>query len=204
MAENTNKYVVDGYSFSSRNDYEKALKEKEAISYIVANTNMADMKSVLKVYNMSVDKKSFQTVIGLEFVGNMRKSLISSGIVSKDTLTNIPVPKITGASKTAASAGSTALDTNAEKYKKAYENAVAGRTIKNIVIAFLILIIAAMLVITSQSKYSIFTYFTDYKAEMENELIDQYASWKSELDKREQELDKREQELSKKEKGRSK
>lgn len=204
MAENTNKYVVDGYSFSSRNDYEKALKEKEAISYIVANTNMADMKSVLKVYNMSVDKKSFQTVIGLEFVGNMRKSLISSGIVSKDTLTNIPVPKITGASKTAASAGSTALDTNAEKYKKAYENAVAGRTIKNIVIAFLILIIAAMLVITSQSKYSIFTYFTDYKAEMENELIDQYASWKSELDKREQELDKKEQELSKKEKGRSK
>lgn len=204
MAENTNKYVVDGYSFSSRNDYEKALKEKEAISYIVANTNMADMKSVLKVYNMSVDKKSFQTVIGLEFVGNMRKSLISSGIVSKDTLTNIPVPKITGASKTAASSGSTALDTNAEKYKKAYENAVAGRTIKNIVIAFLILIIAAMLVITSQSKYSIFTYFTDYKAEMENELIDQYASWKSELDKREQELDKKEQELSKKEKGRSK
>ncbi len=195
MAESTNKYVVDGYSFSSRNDYEKALKEKEAISYIVANTNMADMKSVLKIYNKSVDKKSFQTVIGLEFVGNMRKSLISSGIVSKDTLMNVPVPKITGVNKATASADSGVSDIKAEKYKQAYENAVAGRTIRNMVIAFLVLIIAAMLVITYHSEYSVFTYFTDYKTKMEDELIDQYESWKSELDKREQELDKREQAL---------
>lgn len=195
MAQKNNKYVIDGYSFPGRNDYEKALKEKEAISYIAANTNMADMKAVLKIYNKSVEKQSFQTAVGLEFVNNMRKTLISSGIVSKDTLMDIPVPKISGSRQATASADVNTSDARADKYKLAYENALAGRTIRNIVIAFLTLIIIAMLVITLNSKYSVFTYFTDYKADMENELIDKYESWKDELDKREKELDKREKAL---------
>ncbi|HBA98290.1 MAG TPA: hypothetical protein DCZ23_09290 [Lachnospiraceae bacterium] len=195
MAQKNNKYVIDGYSFPGRNDYEKALKEKEAISYIAANTNMADMKAVLKIYNKSVEKQSFQTAVGLEFVNNMRKTLISSGIVSKDTLMDIPVPKISGSRQATASADVNTSDARADKYKLAYENALAGRTIRNIVIAFLTLIIIAMLVITFNSKYSVFTYFTDYKADMENELIDKYESWKDELDKREKELDKREKAL---------
>lgn len=195
MAQKNNKYVIDGYSFPGRNDYEKALKEKEAISYIAANTNMADMKAVLKIYNKSVEKQSFQTAVGLEFVNNMRKTLISSGIVSKDTLMDIPVPRISGSRQATASADGSTSDARADKYKLAYENALAGRTIRNIVIAFLTLIIIAMLVITFNSKYSVFTYFTDYKADMENELIDKYESWKDELDKREKELDKREKAL---------
>lgn len=193
MAESSKKYVVDGFSFSSRSDYDKALKEKEAISYIVANTNMADMKSVLKVYNMSVEKKSFNTVIGLEFVNNMRKSLISSGIVPKNTLVDIPVPPISSGKQT--HTDSATLDAKTERYKQAYENALAGRTIKNMVIAFLTLVIIAMLVITFKSKYSVFTYFTDYKTDMENELVDKYETWKNELDKREKELNKREKAL---------
>lgn len=198
MAENSKKYVVDGFSFSSKSDYDKALKEKEAISYIVANTNMADMKSVLKVYNMSVEKKSFQTVIGLEFVSNMRKSLISSGIVQKNTLMDIPVVKSLGNKNTQAHTDDTASDARVERYKLAYENAVAGRTIKNMVIVFLTLIIIAMFVITFNSKYSVLTYFTDYKANMENELVNKYEAWQSELDEREKELDEREQALKNK------
>jgi len=194
MANSNNKYVIDGYSFSNRNDYDRALKEKETISYIVANTNMADMKAVLKVYNMSVEKKSFQTVIGLEFVNNMRKNLISSGIVSKDVLMDIPVPKIFGSKQTPAPANNSNM---AEKYKLAYENALAGRTIRNMVIFFLILIIVAMIVITYNSKYSVFTYFTNYEADMENEILDKYESWETELNEREKELEKRENALKK-------
>ena len=92
MDKTNGKYTISGYSFSNKGDYERALKEKEAISYIVANTNMADMKAVLKVYNRSVEKKSFQTVLGFEFVKNMRKNLINSGIVSEDTIQAVPVP----------------------------------------------------------------------------------------------------------------
>jgi len=190
-----NKYDVDGYSFSNNSDYNRALKEKEAISYIVANTDMTDMKSVLKVYNMSVEKKSFQTVVGIEFIKNMRRQLIASGIVSGDTISNIPVPGLAG-NKPVNNIDSTMAAEKAEKYKLAYENARSGRTIKNMVICFLLVIIIAMIIITYNSQYSVFTYFTNYKADMENELIDKYEDWKEELEERERLLDEREKALS--------
>ena len=193
MDKPNNKYTISGYSFSNKGDYERALKEKEAISYIVANTNMADMKSVLKVYNRSVEKKSFQTVLGLEFVKNMRKSLINSGIVSEDTIQAVPVPPASG-SKTVKADSSITQDM-AEKYKLAYENEHAGRTIRNMAIVFLVVIIGAMIFITYNSKYSVFTYFTDYKTNMENELVDQYQEWRNELEEKERELDEREKAL---------
>lgn len=193
MDKNSNKYTIGDYSFSSKADYERATKEKETISYIVANTNMADMKSVLKVYNKSVEKKSFQTVLGLEFVRNMRKSLINSGIVADDTIQPVPVPAA-GASRTKQADNSFTADM-AEKYKLAYENERAGRIIRNMVIAFLVVIIGAMMFITYNSKYSVFTYFTDYKTEMENELVDKYQEWSNQLEEKERELGEREKAL---------
>ena len=63
---------------------------------------------------------------------------------------------------------------------------------RNIIIAFLVIIIIAMVVITYKTKYSIFTYFTDYKTQMEEELVDKYEKWEKELDDREMKLDSRE------------
>lgn len=195
MGKNS-KYDIGEYSFSTNNDYNRALKEKEAISYIMANTDMTNMKEVLKVYNMSVEKKSFQTVIGIEFVKNMRRQLIASGIVSGDTISNIPVPRIADNKQQTAAADSNLAAEKAEKYKLAYENARSGRTIKNMVICFLLVIIIVMIVITYNSQYSVFTYFTNYKSDMENELIDKYESWENELKERERQLEEREKALS--------
>lgn len=199
MDKNNSKYTIGDYSFSNKNDYERALKEKETISYIVANTNMADMKSVLKVYNRAVEKKSFQTVLGLEFVRNMRKNLINSGIVSDDTIQTVPVPSVppvTGAKPKPAGESLTAG--MAEKYKLAYENERAGRIIRNMAIVFLIVIIGIMTFITYNSKYSVFTYFTDYKTNMENELVDKYQDWKNQLEAKEKELNEREKAIKNK------
>ena len=196
MDKTNNKYTIGGYSFSNKGDYERALKEKETISYIVANTNMADMKSVLKVYNRSVEKKSFQTVLGLEFVKNMRKNLINSGIVSEDTIQAVPVPS--ASSGKLPKADNIMAQDIAGKYKLAYENERAGRIIRNIVIVFLVVIICAMMFITYNSKYSVFTYFTDYETNMENELVDKYQEWKNQLDEKEKELNEREKALGNK------
>ncbi|MCI9078159.1 MAG: hypothetical protein HFH68_04435 [Lachnospiraceae bacterium] len=196
MDRTNNKYTIGDYSFSNKGDYERALKEKEAISYIVANTNMADMKSVLKVYNRSVEKKSFQTVLGLEFVRNMRKNLINSGIVSDDTIQTVPVPPA-NSGKLPKADNSLAHDM-AEKYKLAYENEHTGMKIRNMVIVFLVVVIGAMMFITYNSKYSVFTYFTDYEANMENELVDKYQEWKKQLEEKENELNERERALGNK------
>ena len=65
-------------------------------------------------------------------------------------------------------------------------------------IVFLVVIIGAMIFITYNSKYSVFTYFTDYKTNMENELVDQYQEWRNQLEEKEKELDEREKALGNK------
>lgn len=57
----------------------------------------------------------------------------------------------------------------------------------------------AVIFITVKSKYSVFTYFTDYKSNMENELIDKYEKWEQDLSDKEKALDKREKEIQEKE-----
>ena len=197
---NEKEMVLDGFKFSSKKEFERAMKEKETIAYIVANTNMSDMRAVLKVYNKAIDKKAFQTVVGLEFVNNMRKKLISSGTVMEKNLAYVPViSKNTVIQKAPVkSRDETARD--AEKYKKAYAEAITGKNIKNMAIAFLAALLVAIVIITVKSKYSVFTYFTDYKSNMENELIDKYEKWEQTLDERQKALEKEEKEQQDKQK----
>ena len=197
---NEKEMVLDGFKFSSKKEFERAMKEKEAIGYIVANTNMSDMKAVLKVYNKAIDKKSFQTVVGLEFVNNMRKKLISSGTVMEKNLAYVPVTSKNAVVQKVPAMSKDEAARNAERYKKAYEEAITGKKIKNMAIAFLIVLLAALVIITVKSKYSVFTYFTDYKSNMENELIDKYEKWEQTLDDRQKALEKEEKELKDKQK----
>ena len=197
---NEKEMVLDGFKFSSKKEFERAMKEKETIEYIVANTNMSDMKAVLKVYNKAIDKKSFQTVIGLEFVNNMRKRLIASGTVMEKNLAYVPVASKNAVIHKVPAMSKDEAVRNAEKYKKAYEAAITGKKIKNMAIAFLVVLLAALVIITVKSKYSVFTYFTDYKSNIENEIIDKYEKWEQTLEDRQKALEKEEKELRDKQK----
>ncbi len=191
------KYIIDDYEFVSRQEYERALKEKETIAYIVANTNMSDMKALLKVYNRAIEKGSFKTVIGLEFIRNMRKSIIASGFMSDENVSRVPVQmiktaqNITGGSNVKSGGGNVSA-AQIKQYQEAFEAAKAGKTIRNMVIGFLSVIIIVMLVITYKTKYSVFTYFTDYETNIENEVINKYEKWEKELEQREKDVEKRE------------
>lgn len=59
------RFILDGFVFSTRKDYERACKEKETIEYLVANSNMSDMKAVLKIYNKAVEKSRFRRLLDL-------------------------------------------------------------------------------------------------------------------------------------------
>lgn len=183
------QYILDGYQFVNQAEYDRAKKEKETIAYLMANTDTADMKALLKIYNRSVEKKSFQTIIGQQFLYDLRKRLIGSQIVSEDTLAPVQILSeekggLQKADKDAAA--------QISRYKSAYENAVANRKIKNILIGVLIAVIIGMIGITAASRYSVFTYFTDYETKMRNEIIDEMESWQKQLDDREEELNQRE------------
>lgn len=186
-------YKIGGYEFAARPDYERALKEQETINYITANTNFSDIKAVLKMYNRAVENKSFKTAIGVNFMKELRDKIVSSGILDEEQVSPIPVQKLDGNLSTRLSRDE--KDAQIKRYREAYENADAGRKIRNIIIAFLVVIIVAMVIVTYMSRYSVFTYFTDYKADMENELIDQYEHWQKELEKRESAVKNKEDEL---------
>ena len=78
------------------------------------------------------------------------------------------------------------------KYKKLYENEkLKNKKLKIALVAALVLL-AGFVIINFRFQYSIFTYFTNYKANMEEELIDKYENWQANLEQREQALGKSE------------
>lgn len=185
-------YVLEGYQFKNQQEYDRAKKEKETIAYLMANTDSSDMKALLKIYNRSVDKQSFQTIIGQQFLCDLRKRLIGSQLVSEDTLAPIRVSSASGNEK---NAGEKLNEKKVEKYKEAYENAVAGQKIKNLIIAGLIVVILGMVAITASTRYSVFTYFTNYEENIREEVIDEMQKWEKELEEREKALEQKESAL---------
>lgn len=155
MAEE--EFVLDGYCFSSQAEYDRARKERETIVYLTASTDSDDMKALLQVYNRFVSNASFQTIIGQQFLYELRRRLVGSQIVTEDTLAPVPVMPF-GKAGGGESAGSGDRGTEAmlvKRYKKAYEDAVANRKIKNILIVILVLVIVGMFVITATTRDSI-------------------------------------------------
>lgn len=192
-------YQVDGYGFMGKSEYERALKEKETVSYLMATTDLTDTKALLKIYNRSIEKESFRTVVGLEYMGRLRRNIVKSGVVSAESLAPIPVKTMSRSGQSARadkdSPSVEALKAQVERYKEACESAKTGRVIKNITIFVLVALLAAILFLTYKSQYSVFTYFTNYKEKMRNEVIDEYEEWQSTLEEKEQELEQREQTL---------
>lgn len=186
MAES---YVIDGYAFQNRKDFEQANKERETIAYLQAHADMSDRKAVYKIYKTASEKQSFQTVFGLKFMEELREILVDSEMVTEDVLDPIPVGRVL--SPNAVPHGG---DRDAEEYRKAYEKAKGGSLFKNLLIGVLLVVIVGMMIITYNNQYSVFTYFTNYKEEMREDLLNEYQEWEESLEEREEAVEKREKE----------
>ena len=180
-------YLIEGYVFQNRGDFEQAQKERETIFYLSAHSNMEDMKAVYKIYKTASEKGSFQTVFGLNYMEDLRNRLIASGMVTEDVLDPIPVGRILKTEKSQ----QPLADRKAEEYKEAYERAKSGGMIKNLLIGVLLVLVVGMLVITYNNQYSIFTYFTNYKENMREEILNEYEDWEKTLKEREEAVEKR-------------
>ncbi len=182
------RYELDGYAFLSEGDRKRAEREKETISYLKAHTDSTDMKALYKIYRISIEKQSFQTIFGLEYLNEIRDRLIGSEIVTADLLEPIPVGKVLVQKQEPEKEISKKADKTAEDIEKLrFQNIV-----KNFLIAVLAVVIAVMLFVTYRYKYSIFTYFTNYEQKMRDEITDEYKEWEDELSKKEKELNERE------------
>lgn len=189
MANKT--YELEGFSFASKGEYERAVKERDTIAQMKENIAEDNVKELLKVYNKSVSKGAFQTIFGYLYLVEIRQVLLEKGGIDVTKLEPVPV-------KYPEAEGRLSTDTSAKevrRYKLLYEAIRDKNKILKMATGFLLVIILAMLVITYHSRYSIFTYFTDYENTIRTEVEDEYQKWQREIEERERAVEEKEKEL---------
>ena len=183
MGEQTAGY----FEFESRESYEQAKKETEKIQKILEKTDISNPKIALKLYNKADSGKIFSTISGYFFLLELRQQILESGLVSERALAPIPI-KEPHERKKDVIAGPSTLE---KRYLSLYEGQkLLNKKLKITILGFVILIIGFVF-INFRFEYSIFTYFTNYKANMDEELIDKYEKWESDLQERENKLEQR-------------
>lgn len=174
------------FVFESREEYDRAEKEAEYICRMEQEIDLSDGENAWRVYKKLVADKTFETVVGYTFLYGLRKTIADSGVIPADALPEIPI-KVTRKPW---------MDTLAERsagenrFRRRYEGQLLTNHKLKIVIAALVVLLAGFVFINFRFEYSIFTYFTNYKANMEEELIDKYEYWESELEEREKNLER--------------
>lgn len=178
-------YSTDSFSFESRESYEQTKREAELIDKLMESTDLSDSKTALKVYNKSVSEKVFSTVAGYFFLLELRQSILDSGLVTERALAPIPIKEPTERKKDVISAASP----KEGKLQRLYEGQkLLNKKLKIALVAAIVLLVG-FVVINLRFEYTIFTYFTNYKANMEEELIDKYEEWEEKLEEREKQLE---------------
>lgn len=143
------KYELEGYAFVDAADLDRAKMERETIAYINAKTDMTDMKALYKIYRIAAERKSFQTIFGLEYMKELRERLTDSGVVTEDMLEPIPIGRVV--IKTTVEVPVTAEDRRIQKDQEMMDNLRFHNTVKNFLIGVMAVVIGVMFWVTYYS-----------------------------------------------------
>ncbi len=169
------------FNFESREAYDRAKKEAEFIRKAEQTMDLTDGKTALKLYNKIVKEKIFSSMLGYEFLFELRDVIIESGVAKADTLAPVPVREIIKVENDTLEDRSIEV----EKYRRLYEGQKIINTKYKIGIIACVVILIGFILVNFKLEYSVFTYFTNYKATMEEDLVNKYEKWSEELQKRE-------------------
>ena len=173
-------YNVEGYEFESMEIAQKAKKEAEAIKYIKKQTKMDNPDVVLQLYNKLLQKKMFETPVGLAFMDELQEYLRTIPYIKNEDIRPISVPEVkTKKSKPVKKQVTPSESAVVKKYKNRYHFTLF------LSIVFGVIIISMFLIMyISGNNTTILNY--------ENAIIDKYESWEADLEEREAALEKRE------------
>lgn len=181
MAE-TEKYVVNGYRFVSKADYERANKEFENINGLKDKLNPDDIDGLEAIYNKLISKNYFRTPVGFSFLHEL-KEYIESSKGESYRLREVPVPKLE-AKKT----GNILNDDKYNKLKTEHDNLLAVKNRMVIAIVALVIIVLGMFFIAMTNDNA--GYFR-----AEEKVLNKYSAWEEDLNEREQIIKEKEEEL---------
>lgn len=177
-------YIVGDYIFEDKEIYELAKKEYNNIEKLKQKTNFNNKESVLKVYELLLEKKVFKTPIGYDFLSDMRRILRDRFSVDIDTLPYIRITneeKINQIQKPVSKSKIELLNNQIAKLKRVKSNCFFIIGILSIAIVIMVYLAA-----TNKNVGYINT---------ENKILDKYSSWEEELNEREENIKEREQAL---------
>jgi len=174
--------VVDGYRFSSDEDVKLAKEELQKVNYISEKLSSDDPKSVLLVYNKSIQSGLFTTPIGIDFLKSMQNYLKKQPEIDKSEILDIPM-QISYSDALIIKQNKRYESLNQKE--KTYKNQYRFSFMINIV---LILMVVAMFVIALKADNP---NMLNYKTA----IINEYAEWEQSLKERESVIREKEKEL---------
>lgn len=185
--KNDNKeWIVNGYSFETEEEYQKALEEKKSIERLMKKVNLDKKELLVALYSGLVTQNKLSTVVGLEYLCRLRDVIVNKKYAKASELPPIQ----TGAFKTEKAVGYKLSDAQqkldaekreTEKYK------IKSRNLLILSVALFIVIGIMMYIATTGDNINVINY--------EHKLVDKYASWESRLTQREQQVREAEKRL---------
>lgn len=178
--------VVNGYSFETQEEYDKALEEKKSIERLMKKVNLDKGELLVALYSGLITQNKLSTVIGLEYLCRLRDLIINKKYAKAADLPPIQ----TGSFKVERAVGYKLADTKqrlqdektqTQRYKD------RARTLFIFNIALFIVIAVMMYIATTGNNVNILNY--------ERKLVDKYASWDAQLTEREQQVREAERRL---------
>lgn len=178
-------YEVKGFIFESEAVANAAQKEADAIKYIKTQTKMNDPETVLELYNKLLQKKMFETPVGIAFLVELQEYLRTIPFIKNEDLRAIPIRE-----KKQSEVKSKPIAQKTVKVRKddGYKGKFKITMFLSVIFALMII---GMFIITyaSGNNVNIINY--------ENEIINKYEKWEEELEIKEAELKEREALLEK-------
>lgn len=167
------KFTFQGHTFDDEKQLIAAKKEAEAIEYLRAKTDFGNMNNLMKLYDRILDRDMMETVIGIDFLKEIRGTLIESGMFTETQVR--PVPLLPEVKK---------LKKRNEIQKRSRERTLLERcerqnTILKVVCFFLVVLVVGMFAIVLTGTHS------PLAIRYEEQLIDKYASWAHEIQEKE-------------------
>lgn len=180
------KLVVNGFEFTNREEYDKAVEEKKSIDKLMKKLDLNNKPMVLAVYGGIIKDSKLSTVVGLEYLRNLRTLIIQNRYATEEELPPVQVNAFKS------NQADTVKLMKANKVIAGYKNSGSKdkEKVKLLMIVnfILVAVIAAMMYISStSSNVNILNY--------EKEIRDKYSAWEINLTERENKIKAKEREL---------
>jgi hypothetical protein len=177
MAE---RYIVQGYEFSSKEEALEGKKELAAVKVLSEKVEKGTLENALDIYEKLLEQKLFHTQVGIDYLKSLKQYLADNDVIRDTTLDglNRKVDQLTEE-----------LASEKKQFQKKtsrLKELLYSSLILNLI---LIIVVAVMIFISSTSNNATILNY-------ENEMQDRYAGWEAELESREAALNEREQSIA--------